>query len=71
MLTFTFIKQSYFHMTLLVILAVVFFVVALMVILGEKFGKPLESEEQAKYSKWIRILVFVSISMAIIKAMMD
>jgi hypothetical protein len=41
-----------------------------MVVLGEKFGKPMEAEDQAKFSKYIRILVFVVLIVAIIKAMM-
>lgn len=54
-------------MTLLVILGLVFLAVILMVVLGEKFGKPMEAEEQAKYSKWTRILVFSLIIIAILK----
>lgn len=57
-------------MTLLVILAVVFGGVALMVILGEKFGKPMDNEQSAKYSKIATILVFVLIIGGIIKMMM-
>lgn len=71
MLTFNFSKESYFNMTLLIILGIVFFVVALMVVLGERFGKPMEPEEQAKYAKWTRILVFALLFIAIIKAAMD
>ncbi|MEW6992368.1 hypothetical protein AADZ91_16995 [Colwelliaceae bacterium 6441] len=58
-------------MTLLVILGVVFLAVALMVLLGEKFGKPMEAEEQAKYSKWTRILVFILLFSALIKMAMS
>ena len=54
-------------MTLLIILAVVFVAVALMVLLGERFGKPMTDEQQGKYSKITRILVFVVIITAIIK----
>lgn len=53
-------------MTLLIILACIFGGVALMVILGEKFGKPLEPEEQGKYSKIIMVLVFISLLTALI-----
>lgn len=53
-------------MTLLIILACVFGGVALMVILGEKYGKPLEPEEQGKYSKIIMVLVFISLITALI-----
>ncbi|GAA6206004.1 MULTISPECIES: hypothetical protein [Thalassotalea] len=54
-------------MTLLVILGLVFLAVILMVILGERFGKPMEEQEQVKYSKWTRILVFALIIIAIAK----
>ncbi len=69
MLTLPFIKQSYFVMTLLIILGLVFAVVALMVIFGERYAKPLEVEQQAKYAKIIRILVFIALITALIKAM--
>ncbi|MDG1751364.1 MAG: hypothetical protein P8I03_06860 [Thalassotalea sp.] len=58
-------------MTLLVILGLVFLAVILMVVLGEKFGKPMEAEEQTKYSKWTRILVFALIIIAILKMAFD
>jgi amino acid permease len=54
-------------MTLLIILACVFGAVALMVVLGERFGKPMSDEQQAKFSKVSWILVFVLILAAIIK----
>jgi amino acid permease len=54
-------------MTLLIILACVFGVVALMVILGERFGKPMSEEQQAKFSKVSWILVFVLLLAAIVK----
>ena len=54
-------------MTLIIILACVFFAVFLMVTLGEKFGKPMTEEQQGKYSIVIPILVFVLIVSAIIK----
>lgn len=69
MLCFTFLKQVIFIMTLLIILACVFGGVALMVIFGEKYGKPMDEQQQASYSKWLRILVFVLIIAAIIKMM--
>jgi len=56
-------------MTLIIILTCVFLAVALMVILGERFGKPMSDEQQGKYSKITRILVFVLIIGAIIKTM--
>lgn len=67
MLSFTYRKISNFIMTLLIILGLVFAGVALMVFFGEKYGKPMDEEQQANYSKWIRILVFVLIIAAIIK----
>ena len=57
-------------MTLFIILGVVFLGVALMVILGEKFGKPLEQKDQQKYSRIITILVFVALFGALIKALL-
>lgn len=54
-------------MTLLMILAGVFLAVALMVILGERFGKPMDEEQQAKYSKVIPILIFVLLFSLLIK----
>lgn len=53
-------------MTLLIILGLVFAGVALMVFFGEKYGKPMDEEQQANYSKWIRILVFALIIAAIL-----
>ncbi len=58
-------------MVLLIILAVVFAGVALMVLFGEKYGKPMTNEEQAKYSKWLRILVFSLLFIALIKAIIE
>jgi amino acid permease len=57
-------------MTLLIILACVFAVVALMVILGERFGKPMSEGQQAKFSKVTWVLVFVILLAAIIKEIM-
>jgi hypothetical protein len=56
-------------MTLIIILACVFLAVALMVVLGERFGKPMTDEQQGKFGKIIRVLVFFLIVAAIIKAM--
>lgn len=56
-------------MTLLIILASVFGAVALMVILGERFGKPMSDEQQAKFSKTTWILVFLILLAAIIREM--
>jgi len=54
-------------MTLLIILGLVFAGVALMVFFGERYGKPMEPEEQAKFAKWTRVLVFVLLFTAILK----
>lgn len=54
-------------MTLLIILACVFAAVALMVVLGEKFGKPMNDEQQEKFSKTTWILVFIILLAAIVK----
>jgi hypothetical protein len=56
-------------MTLLIILLCVFAAVAAMVILGERFGKPMEAEQQQKYSKILWVVVFVAIFAAIIREM--
>ena len=48
-------------MTLLIILLAVFAGIALMVILGERFGKPMDDEEQAKYSKIIPITPIIAL----------
>ncbi len=56
-------------MTLIIILACVFLAVFLMVVLGERFGKPMSEEQQGKFGKVTRILVFVILVAAIIKAM--
>ena len=57
-------------MTLLIILLAVFACVALMVYLGERFGKPMDNEQQAKYSKILPILVFILLIGAVIKEFM-
>jgi amino acid permease len=54
-------------MTLLIILACVFAAVALMVILGERFGKPMSDEQQEKFSKTSWILVFIILIAALVK----
>ncbi len=54
-------------MALLIILAVIFAAVALMVVFGERFGKPMEQEQQAKLSKIAGIACFVLIIAVIIK----
>ena len=56
-------------MTLLIILACVFGAVALMVILGERFGKPMSEEQQTKFSKTTWVLVFAILLAAIVREM--
>ena len=56
-------------MTLIIILVCVFVAMFLMVTLGEKFGKPMTDEQQGKYGKITRVLVFILIVAAIIKTM--
>jgi amino acid permease len=56
-------------MTLLIILACVFGAVALMVILGERFGKPMSDKQQAKFSKTTWVLVFMILLAAIVREM--
>lgn len=56
-------------MALMTILLVVFVGVGLMVFFGERYGTPMEPEQQAKFAKITRILVFVLLIVAIIKAM--
>jgi cadmium resistance protein CadD (predicted permease) len=47
--------------TLILLLLFIFAGVALMVVLGEKFAKPIESEKLQKISRWILPLVALSI----------
>lgn len=54
-------------MTLLIILGSVFLAVALMVMLGERFAKPMDEEQQSKYSKILPVLVFIMLFAALIK----
>ncbi|MFT5294671.1 MAG: hypothetical protein ACI9YH_000679 [Colwellia sp.] len=54
-------------MTLIIILLAVFAGIALMVVLGERFAKPMTDEEQGKYSKILPILVFILIVGSLIK----
>ena len=57
-------------MTLVIILLAVFAGVALMVFFGERFGKPMSQEEQAKYGKVTWVLVFILLIAAIIGNML-
>ncbi len=56
-------------MTLLIILVSVFAVVALMVVLGERFGTQMNDEQQAKFSKITWILVFIILLAALVNEM--
>ena len=56
-------------MTLLIILVSVFAVVALMVVLGERFGTQTNDEQQAKFSKITWILVFIILLSALVNEM--
>ena len=58
-------------MTLLIILLITFAAVALMVILGERFGSPMDEEQQSKYAKILPILVFILILGGILKMTMS
>jgi len=58
-------------MTLLIILLIVFAAVALMVILGERFGSPMDEEQQSKYAKILPILVFILLLGGIINMAMS
>ncbi|MFT6193937.1 MAG: amino acid permease [Cognaticolwellia sp.] len=57
-------------MTLLIILFCVFSAVALMVTLGQRFGKLMEVEQQKKYAKILWLVVFIAIIAAIIRQML-
>ena len=54
-------------MALLIILAILFAGVALMVVFGERYAKPMEPEQQAKFSKIATVLVFILLIAAVIK----
>jgi len=56
-------------MTLFIILACIFAAVAFMVVLGERFGKPMSDKQQEKFSKTTWVLVFVILVLAIIKGL--
>lgn len=67
MITLPYRKFRFFDMTLLIILGLVFAGVALMVVFGERFGKPMEPEQQQKLSRVATILVFVLIIVGVLK----
>ena len=51
---------------LILILLLIFGGVALMVVLGGKFAKPMEPEKMQKLSRWIMPLVIISIIVQLI-----
>lgn len=54
-------------MNLILILVVLFVALALVVKMTEKHGKPLNPEQQQRYSKVIMVLVFATLLGAMIK----
>lgn len=52
--------------TLILLLLFIFGGVALMVVLGEKFAKPMDGEKMQKLSRWILPLVAISIVVQLI-----
>ncbi len=52
--------------TLFLLLLFIFGGVALMVVLGERFAKPMEPEQMQKLSRWIIPLVALSIILSMI-----
>ena len=52
--------------TLFILLLFIFGGVALMVVLGERFAKPLEPEKARQLSRWIMPLVALSIVLAML-----
>jgi len=53
-------------MTLMTILLFIFVGVALMVVLGERFGTPMEPEKMQRLSRWILPLVGLALVLSII-----
>jgi hypothetical protein len=58
-------------MTILIILAVLLVAVTSMVILVERYGKPIDEKQQAKYRKIIPILVLIMLLAALLKEMFN
>lgn len=58
-------------MTLLIILGTLFITLILMVTLVERFAKPNDEKQHAKYSKILPILVFVMLITALIKGLVE
>lgn len=58
-------------MVIIWILIALFTGIALMVILGERYAKPMSAKQQAKYSKIIPILIFIMLLTALIKQVFE
>lgn len=54
-------------MNLLILLGGLFLAIAVMVVLVERFAKPVEQQQLAKYSKIVPILVFIMILAMLIR----
>ncbi|MFT6956316.1 MAG: cadmium resistance protein CadD (predicted permease) [Halieaceae bacterium] len=52
---------------LMLILLCIFISVALMVILGERFSKPVDSQKMQKLSRWILPLVGLAVVLSLLK----
>ncbi len=53
--------------TLVLLLLIIFGGVALMVVLGERFAKPMEPEKLQKWTRWIIPLVALSIVIQMVR----
>ena len=53
--------------TLLLLLLCIFAGVALMVVFGERFAKPLAAEQQSRLSRWLMLLVGVTLVLSALK----
>lgn len=53
--------------TLLALLLFIFAGVALMVLMGERFAKPMAPDQQAKLSRWLMILVGLTLVLSAAK----
>jgi len=58
-------------MTILIILGTLLVALVLMVTLGERFAKPVDEQQQSKYSKILPILVFIMLFASLIKAIVE
>ncbi len=55
-------------MTLLIILACVFAGITLMLVLGERLGRPMSRSQQTRFSKISYLLVFIILIVSMIKS---